>query len=207
MLYQLQNGKVIYLSIEEFLDLTDEDIQYLMALNAGDYITDPFSGSAMKKNTKKKRYDFDSEDIEDNISEYNRLKKAEKELSNFVASRYPTQYKKAKANEDSFWDYHLVLDIVAVVLYVAGALTIQFYGLGLVLELLAIFVELFNAWSYVGLDDDPDYFMAGLTASFTIFPAGNLIFKTVFRGFTKSMQYRTWDTNHIPNRSKEIRSP
>tara|TARA_R110000772_G_scaffold109096_1_gene212291 strand:+ start:465 stop:713 length:249 start_codon:yes stop_codon:yes gene_type:complete len=69
MLYQLQNGKVIYLSIEEFLDLTDEDIQHLMALNAGDYITDPFSGSAMKKNTKKKRYDFDSEDIEDNISD------------------------------------------------------------------------------------------------------------------------------------------
>ena len=69
MLYQLQNGKVIYLSIEEFLDLTDEDIQYLMALNAGDYITDPFSGSAMKKNTNKKSYDFDTEDIEDNISD------------------------------------------------------------------------------------------------------------------------------------------
>jgi hypothetical protein len=72
MLYQLQNGKVIYLSIEEFLDLTDEDIQHLMALNAGDYITDPFSGSAIKKNTNAKYYDFDTdeeEDIEDSISD------------------------------------------------------------------------------------------------------------------------------------------
>lgn len=68
MLYQLQNGKVIFLSIEEYLDLTDEDIQYLMALDAGEHIIDPFSGSAMKKNTKKRHYDFD-ESIDDTASD------------------------------------------------------------------------------------------------------------------------------------------
>ena len=71
MIYQLPNGKVVYLSIEEYLDLTDEDIQYLMALDFGEHVRDPFSGSAVKKNTKEKEYDFDDfndEDIDDIIS-------------------------------------------------------------------------------------------------------------------------------------------
>ena len=50
MLYQLPNGKTIYLSIDEFLNLTDNDVQYLMASNSGESITSPFFGSAMKKN-------------------------------------------------------------------------------------------------------------------------------------------------------------
>lgn len=52
MNYQLPNGKVIYISIEEYLSLTDEDIQHLIALDYGDVITNPFSGSAV--DTKKK---------------------------------------------------------------------------------------------------------------------------------------------------------
>lgn len=74
MLYQLPNGKVVHLSTDEFLDLTDEDIQYLMSLDYGEYIKDPFSGSAVEKNTKEKYYDFDflrqdDEDINDIISD------------------------------------------------------------------------------------------------------------------------------------------
>ena len=71
MIYQLPNGKVVYITLEEYLDLTDEDIQYLMALDFGEHIRDPFSGSAVKKNTKEKKYDFEDwndEDIDDNIS-------------------------------------------------------------------------------------------------------------------------------------------
>lgn len=71
MIYQLPNGKVVYLTIEEYLDLTDEDVQYLMSLDFGEHLRDPFSGSAVKKNTKEKHYDFgepNDEDIEDNIS-------------------------------------------------------------------------------------------------------------------------------------------
>ncbi len=49
MQYQLPNGKVVYLSIEEFLNLTDQDIQYLMAMNAGDYVHNPFRGSSISR--------------------------------------------------------------------------------------------------------------------------------------------------------------
>mgnify|MGYP000901766156 FL=1 len=50
MQYQLPNGKVVNLSIEEYLDLTDEDVQYLMSLDYGEHILDPFTGSAVEKN-------------------------------------------------------------------------------------------------------------------------------------------------------------
>lgn len=74
MQYQLPNGKVVHLSIEEYLDLTDEDVQYLMSIDYGEHIRDPFSGSAVEKNTKEKYYDFeflsqDEEDINDIISD------------------------------------------------------------------------------------------------------------------------------------------
>ena len=74
MLYQLPNGKVIHLSIEEYLDLTDEDVQYLMSIDYGEYIRDPFMGSAVENNTKEMYYDFDflsqdDEDLNDIISD------------------------------------------------------------------------------------------------------------------------------------------
>jgi hypothetical protein len=59
MLYQLANGKVVYLSIDEYLDLTDEDIQYLISLDYGEHVINPFTGSAVEKNTKEKYYDFE----------------------------------------------------------------------------------------------------------------------------------------------------
>jgi hypothetical protein len=58
MLYQLSNGKVVHLSIEEYLNLTDDDIQYLIALDFGENIQNPFTGSAVEQNTKEKYYDF-----------------------------------------------------------------------------------------------------------------------------------------------------
>jgi hypothetical protein len=58
MYYQLQNGKVVYLSVDEYLELTDLDIQYLMSLDYGEFILDPFTGSAVEKNNQKE-YDFD----------------------------------------------------------------------------------------------------------------------------------------------------
>jgi hypothetical protein len=65
MQYQLPNGKVVHLSVEEFLDLTDEDIQYLMSIDYGEHIRDPFTGSAVEKNTKEKYYDFDFISMDD----------------------------------------------------------------------------------------------------------------------------------------------
>ena len=59
MLYQLPNGKVIYLSVEQYLELTDLDVQYLMSIDYGDHIVNPFTDSAIDINTKEKYYDFD----------------------------------------------------------------------------------------------------------------------------------------------------
>jgi len=67
MNYQLPNGKVVYLSIDEYLSLTDEDIQYLIACDYGDVITNPFSGSAV--DTKKKPEDTESREFLDSIDD------------------------------------------------------------------------------------------------------------------------------------------
>jgi hypothetical protein len=65
MLYQLPNGKVIHLTVEQYLDLTDLDIQHLIALDAGDHMINPFSESAVNINTKEKYYDFDYVSLDD----------------------------------------------------------------------------------------------------------------------------------------------
>lgn len=65
MLYQLPNGKCVHLSIEEYLNLTHEDIQYLMAGDYGDHIVNPFKGSAIDTKTRSKSYDFDEVDSAD----------------------------------------------------------------------------------------------------------------------------------------------
>ena len=57
MLYQLPNGKVVNLSIEQYLDLTDLDIQFLMSIDYGEHVLDPFTGSAVEKNTREKFID------------------------------------------------------------------------------------------------------------------------------------------------------
>lgn len=58
MYYQLPNGKVITITIEQYLEITDLDIQYLMSIDYGEHIIDPFTGSAVEKNSSKE-YDFD----------------------------------------------------------------------------------------------------------------------------------------------------
>lgn len=73
MLYQLPNGKVIYLTIDQFLELTDEDIQYMISMEYGDYAPNPFTDSAVVSNAKEKFYDFEeylsNDDDENNKSE------------------------------------------------------------------------------------------------------------------------------------------
>lgn len=59
MYYQLPNGKTIYLTIEEYLSLTDSDVQYLISLDYGESVLNPFRGSAVDNNKSEKVYDFD----------------------------------------------------------------------------------------------------------------------------------------------------
>jgi len=52
MLYQLPNGKVIHMSIEDYLSLTDDDVRFLVSVNAGETIINPFQGSVLQDNVK-----------------------------------------------------------------------------------------------------------------------------------------------------------
>ena len=56
MLYQLPTGKVISLTIEEYLNLTDQDIQFLVSVNAGEYANSPWVGSSIKNKSSNKDY-------------------------------------------------------------------------------------------------------------------------------------------------------
>lgn len=49
MLYSLPNGKVIELSLEQFLEITDEELEYLMSINYGEVIENPFFGSVLSR--------------------------------------------------------------------------------------------------------------------------------------------------------------
>jgi hypothetical protein len=51
MLYQLPNGKVIEISTEQYFEMTDEELQYLIAYNYGDTLEDPWFGSVIQKNS------------------------------------------------------------------------------------------------------------------------------------------------------------
>lgn len=57
MYYQLSTGKVIQISLDQFLELTDLDVQYLLSIDYGEHVIDPFQGSAVET-TAKREYDF-----------------------------------------------------------------------------------------------------------------------------------------------------
>jgi hypothetical protein len=73
MYYQLPNGKVINLDIADVLDLTDADIQMLIAMNAGEHVSNPFQGSVIKGSGKHERPDYDPEDEEIDDVEYHEM--------------------------------------------------------------------------------------------------------------------------------------
>ena len=59
MLYQLPNGKVVNISVEQYLDMTDQDIQDLMAGNCGEFPESQWQDSVIRKPRKYQEKDFD----------------------------------------------------------------------------------------------------------------------------------------------------
>lgn len=49
MLYSLPTGKVIEMSIDQFLEITDEELEYLISINYGESIENPFFGSILER--------------------------------------------------------------------------------------------------------------------------------------------------------------
>lgn len=52
MYYQLPNGRVIEMSTEQYLDMSDEELEYLIAFNYGDIYENPWHGSILSKHDK-----------------------------------------------------------------------------------------------------------------------------------------------------------
>lgn len=66
MLYQLPNGKVIEISTEQYLEMSDEELEYLIAYNYGETMEDPWFGSVLSKRpTAAPEDDFPLDDLID----------------------------------------------------------------------------------------------------------------------------------------------
>lgn len=70
MLYQLPNGKVVQMTVEEYLALTDLDISYLLSIDCGEYALDPFSGSVIVNQPKHTDEEEEEEEIEESETYY-----------------------------------------------------------------------------------------------------------------------------------------
>jgi hypothetical protein len=61
MYYQLPTGKVVQMTIEDYLNLTYRDVQYLLSINAGEYIHNPWADSAISRIKKEIEEEFGEE--------------------------------------------------------------------------------------------------------------------------------------------------
>jgi hypothetical protein len=73
MLYQLPNGKVIEMSTEQYFEMSDEELDYLVAYNYGEVLENPWFGSILSKADNSR-----SEDIPDTIKELTDITVSEK---------------------------------------------------------------------------------------------------------------------------------
>jgi hypothetical protein len=64
MLYQLPTGKVVWLELDDILNLTKEDMQFLLATNSGEYIHNPFKHSVISTQAAKSEEADESESID-----------------------------------------------------------------------------------------------------------------------------------------------
>lgn len=70
MIYQLPNGKVLWLTTEEYLNLTDEEIVYIVSLGYGESANSPWIGSVLSDRTKGTNSEDDALDYSDVFDDY-----------------------------------------------------------------------------------------------------------------------------------------
>jgi hypothetical protein len=61
MIISLPNGKSIEISLEAYLRMTDEDFEYLMSLNWGEDIINPFESSVLLYGEYKEEEEIDED--------------------------------------------------------------------------------------------------------------------------------------------------
>jgi hypothetical protein len=69
MLYQLPNGRVVYLTVEDFLNLDNDDINYLIETNQGRTIKNPFFNSSINDKQSKELYSYEEDNNSNEIVE------------------------------------------------------------------------------------------------------------------------------------------
>lgn len=85
MYYQLPNGKVVQITVEEYLSLTEREIQYLLSINAGEYINNPWADSSISK-IKKESEDSNEEDCDTAVFE------SAEEIETFFEEYFPEDF-------------------------------------------------------------------------------------------------------------------
>ena len=65
LIYQLKNGNSIELSVEQYLSMSDAELDYLNANNSGDYIENPWFGSILSKHSSPEPIDEEEYIIKD----------------------------------------------------------------------------------------------------------------------------------------------
>lgn len=89
MLYQLPTGKVIRLTVEQYLDMTDADIDYMVRMNAGEYISSPFHASVIKKTKKTEKEDSDIDNSIDFEPDFDEKQGPSSDVDSCIEEDYP----------------------------------------------------------------------------------------------------------------------
>ena len=62
MIINLPNGKTIEVSLEVYLRMTDDDFEYLISINCGDDVINPFEASVLLHGEAKQDEEYEEDD-------------------------------------------------------------------------------------------------------------------------------------------------
>ena len=66
MIYQLPSGRIIEITLEQYLEMSDDDIEFFIAYEVGEFNENPFYSSVIKTKTIKEEEEFfDEDDLDD----------------------------------------------------------------------------------------------------------------------------------------------
>lgn len=73
MLYQLPNGKVVEMSLEDYLEMSDADFQNLLGYNIGEHTNNPWLNSAIDEDQEPEEEEEALLKELDNVSDIDKL--------------------------------------------------------------------------------------------------------------------------------------
>ena len=64
MIYQLPSGRIIEITLEQYLEMSDDDIEFFIAYEVGEFNENPFYSSVIKTKTKTEE-ELEEDDLDD----------------------------------------------------------------------------------------------------------------------------------------------